>query len=128
MPYGDASNDPRIGFGIFPSDGSWRDLRCLGNSVWTHCKLFNLLTIYLLGHLTPTIVESSAGGLPLVEFFAQLISAVIPNLSHFSMEAAIDADVRIPWSVISSVLVYTTIYGIAATLIGLLLFEDRDLA
>ena len=85
-------------------------------------------SIYLLGHLTPTIVESAAGGLPLVEFFSQLISAVIPNLSHFSMEAAIDADVNIPWSVIASVLVYTSIYGIAATLIGLLLFEDRDLA
>ena len=85
-------------------------------------------SIYLLGHLTPTIVESAAGGLPLVEFFSQLISAVVPNLSHFSMEAAIDAEVSIPWSVIASVLVYTTIYGIAATLIGLLLFEDRDLA
>ncbi len=85
-------------------------------------------SIYLLGHLTPTIVESAAGGLPLVEFFSQLISAVIPNLSHFSMEAAIDAEVSIPWSVIASVLVYTSIYGIAATLIGLLLFEDRDLA
>ena len=85
-------------------------------------------SIYLLGHLTPTIVESAAGGLPLVEFFSQLISAVIPNLSHFSMEAAIDAEVSIPWSVIASVLVYTTIYGIAATLVGLLLFEDRDLA
>jgi len=85
-------------------------------------------SIYLLGHLTPTIVESAAGGLPLVEFFSQLISAVVPNLSHFSMEASIDADVSIPWSVIASVLVYTTIYGVAATLIGLLLFEDRDLA
>jgi len=85
-------------------------------------------SIYLLGHLTPTIVESAEGGLPLVEFFSQLISAVVPNLSHFSMEAAIDAEVSIPWSVIASVLVYTTIYGIAATLIGLLLFEDRDLA
>lgn len=85
-------------------------------------------SIYLLGHLTPTIVDSAAGGLPLVEFFSQLISAVVPNLSHFSMEAAIDAEVSIPWSVIASVLVYTTIYGIAATLIGLLLFEDRDLA
>ncbi|MEQ1827847.1 MAG: hypothetical protein ABL921_17940 [Pirellula sp.] len=84
--------------------------------------------IYLLGHLTPTIVDSAAGGLPLVEFFSQLISAVVPNLSHFSMEAAIDAEVGIPWSVIASVLVYTSIYGIAATLIGLLLFEDRDLA
>jgi hypothetical protein len=85
-------------------------------------------SIYLLGHLTPTIVDSAAGGLPLVEFFSQLISAVVPNLSHFSMEAAIDAEVGIPWAVIASVLVYTTIYGIAATLIGLLLFEDRDLA
>jgi hypothetical protein len=85
-------------------------------------------SIYLLGHLTPTIVESAAGGLPLVEFFSQLISAVVPNLSHFSMEAAIDAEVGIPWSVIASVLIYTTIYGMAATLIGLLLFEDRDLA
>lgn len=85
-------------------------------------------SIYLLGHLTPTIVESAAGGLPLVEFFSQLISAVVPNLSHFSMEAAIDAEVSIPWSVIASVLVYTSIYGIAATLMGLLLFEDRDLA
>lgn len=85
-------------------------------------------SIYLLGHLTPTIVDSAAGGLPLVEFFSQLISAVVPNLSHFSMEAAIDADVSIPWTVLASVLIYTTIYGIAATLIGLLLFEDRDLA
>lgn len=84
--------------------------------------------IYLLGHLTPTIVDSAAGGLPLVEFFSQLVSAVVPNLSHFSMEAAIDAEVTIPWSVIASVLVYTAIYGLAATLIGLLLFEDRDLA
>jgi hypothetical protein len=85
-------------------------------------------SIYLLGHLTPTIVESAADGLPLVEFFSQLISAVVPNLSHFSMEAAIDAEVSIPWTVLASILVYTTIYGIAATLIGLLLFEDRDLA
>ena len=85
-------------------------------------------SIYLLGHLTPVIVDSAAGGLPLVEFFSQLISAVIPNLSHFSMEAAIDADVIIPWSVIASVLIYTAIYGVAATLVGLLLFEDRDLA
>jgi hypothetical protein len=84
--------------------------------------------IYLLGHLTPTIVDSAAGGLPLVEFFSQLISAIVPNLSHFSMEAAIDAEVTIPWAVIASVLVYTAIYGVAATLIGLLLFEDRDLA
>jgi hypothetical protein len=85
-------------------------------------------SIYVLGHLTPVIMESAREGLPLVEFFSQLISAVVPNLNHFSMESAIDADVGVPWSVIASVFIYTTIYGIGATLLGLLLFEERDLA
>jgi hypothetical protein len=44
------------------------------------------------------------------------------------MESAIDADVSIPWSVIASVFIYTAIYGVGATLLGLLLFEERDLA
>ncbi len=85
-------------------------------------------SIYLLGHLTPTIVASSEGGLPLVEFFSQLISTVVPNLNLFSMEAAIDSDVGVPWTVLASVLVYTSLYFVLATLLGLLLFEDRDLA
>jgi ABC-type transport system involved in multi-copper enzyme maturation permease subunit len=84
--------------------------------------------IYLLGHLTPTIVASAEGGLPLVEFFSQLISAVVPNLNLFSMEAAIDSDVTVPWTVLASVLVYTLLYFLLSTLLGLLLFEDRDLA
>lgn len=84
--------------------------------------------IYLLGHLTPTIVASAEGGLPLVEFFSQLISTVVPNLNLFSMEAAIDSDVTVPWTVLSSVLVYTVLYFLLATLLGLLLFEERDLA
>lgn len=84
--------------------------------------------IYLLGHLTPTIVASAEGGLPLVEFFSQLISALVPNLNLFSMEAAIDSDVTVPWTVLSSVLIYTLLYFVLATLLGLLLFEDRDLA
>jgi hypothetical protein len=85
-------------------------------------------SIYMLGHLTPTIVASAEGGLPLVEFFSQLISAAVPNLSLFSMEAAIDSDVGIPWSILASVLIYTVMYFLMATLLGLLLFEDRDLA
>jgi hypothetical protein len=82
----------------------------------------------MLGHLTPTIVASAKGGLPLVEFFSQLISAAVPNLSLFSMEAAIDSDIGIPWSILASVLIYTVMYFLMATLLGLLLFEDRDLA
>jgi hypothetical protein len=44
------------------------------------------------------------------------------------MEAAIDAEVAIPWAVIASLFIYSAIYGVGATLLGLLLFEDRDLA
>ena len=68
------------------------------------------------------------GGLRLVVGFLELIASVVPNLGLFSMEGAIDADVVVPWSVLASVLVYTTIYFVLATLLGLLLFEDRDLA
>jgi hypothetical protein len=84
--------------------------------------------IYMLGHLTPTIVASAEGGLPLIEFFSQLISAAVPNLSLFSMEAAIDSDIQVPWSILASVMLYTVMYFLMATLLGLLLFEDRDLA
>ncbi|XZE20739.1 hypothetical protein SH449x_000625 [Pirellulaceae bacterium SH449] len=100
----------------------------IGTRVSLLTNLAVCASLYVLGHLTPVIMESAAGGLPLVEFFSQLISAVVPNLNLFSMEAAIDAEVTIPWVVIASLFIYTAIYGVGATLLGLLLFEDRDLA
>lgn len=100
----------------------------IGTRVALLTNLAICASLYVLGHLTPVIMESAAGGLPLVEFFSQLVSAVVPNLNLFSMEAAIDAEVTIPWTVIASVFVYTAIYGVGATLLGLLLFEERDLA
>lgn len=100
----------------------------IGTRVSLLTNLAICASLYVLGHLTPVIMESAAGGLPLVEFFSQLISAVVPNLNLFSMEAAIDAEVTIPWAVIASLFIYTAIYGVGATLLGLLLFEDRDLA
>jgi ABC-type transport system involved in multi-copper enzyme maturation permease subunit len=100
----------------------------LGTRVTLLSNLAICASIYVLGHLTPIIMESTAGSLPLVEFFSQLISAVVPNLNLFSMEAAIDSDVKIPWPILASVFVYTAIYGVIATLLGLLLFEERDLA
>ena len=100
----------------------------LGTRVSFLANFVICFSIYMLGHLTPTIVASAEGGLPLVEFFSQLISAAVPNLSLFSMEAAIDSDIVVPWSILSSVLVYTVLYFLVATLLGLLLFEDRDLA
>ncbi len=84
--------------------------------------------IYLVGNLTPTLVGSSDQQFEIVRFVAQLIAVVIPILDHFNMQAAIDANNAIPYSLLCGNLVYTGLYVALAMFIALLFFEDRDLA
>jgi len=85
-------------------------------------------TIYLLGHLTPLIVQSSVGQLVFVKFFGQLIATVFPVLDHFNIQAAVAAGVPVPYTYLLMSLVYCLIYSVIAMLLALVLFEDRDLA
>ncbi len=85
-------------------------------------------SIYLIGHLTPSIVSSSQDAFPIVQFVAQLIAVLTPNLDLFSMNGAIDANTPIPGVYIAGLLIYSLLFCGLATLMGLLLFEDRDLA
>ena len=85
-------------------------------------------TIYLLGHLTPLIVQSSVGQLVFVKFFGQLIATVFPVLDHFNIQAAVAAGVPVPYTYLLLSLVYCLIYSVIALLLALVLFEDRDLA
>lgn len=85
-------------------------------------------TIYALGHLTPLIVQSSIGQFVFVQFFGQLIATIFPNLDHFSIEAAVAADVPVPPLYLFWAFVYCMIYSMIAMLLALVLFEDRDLA
>ncbi len=91
-------------------------------------NLMICFAIYSLGHLTPLIVQSSMGQFVFVQFFGQLIATVFPNLDHFSIEAAVAADVPVPPVYLFWAFVYCTIYSIIAMLLALVLFEDRDLA
>ena len=86
------------------------------------------LVIYLLGHIIPVIVQSSVGQLPPVVFVASLVSAVLPCLDHFSMETAVAMNKELPWSYVGGAIVYAALYCLAALVVSLLLFEDRDLA
>lgn len=84
--------------------------------------------IYVLGHLTPLIVQSGLGKFEIVRFVGQLIATVFPNLEAFNTEAAIAAGRFVPLGYLGWASVYCGIYCVIAMLISLLLFEDRDLA
>ncbi len=86
--------------------------------------------IYVLGHLTPLMVQSPvvANQLPPVVFFGRLIATVLPVLDHFNIQASVAAGVPVPTVYLMWSLVYCVLYSSIAMLLALALFEDRDLA
>ncbi|MDR0521287.1 MAG: ABC transporter permease [Planctomycetaceae bacterium] len=86
------------------------------------------LMIYLLGNIVPVIVQSSMGQFPMVVFAADVASAVLPNLDHFSMETAVAMERAVPWSYVGGTVVYTCLYCGVLLIVSLLLFEDKDIA
>jgi hypothetical protein len=85
-------------------------------------------SIYVLGHLTPLIVQSSVGKFPPVRFVAELLSTVLPILDHFNIQAAVSTGAIVPYDYLGWTLLYSLMYGLMALLLALVLFEDRDLA
>ena len=86
-------------------------------------------SIYVLGHLTPLLVQSSSfAALPTVSVFANLIAIVFPVLNHFDVQAAVNTNVQVPLVYIGWSIIYTAIYGTMTMLFALVMFEDRDLA
>ena len=85
-------------------------------------------SIYVLGHLTPMIVQSSVAEFEPVVVFGQLVSTVLPVLDHFDIQAAISRNTAVPVAYMAEMLVYTALYSTAAMLLSLVFFEDRDLA
>lgn len=85
-------------------------------------------TIYILGNLTAPIVQSSAENFEIVRFVGRLIAVVVPNLDSFNIQAAVDAGNPIPVLYLAAAFTYLACFGVVVLMIGLLLFEDRDLA
>jgi ABC-type transport system involved in multi-copper enzyme maturation permease subunit len=85
-------------------------------------------SIYVLGHLTPLVVQSSVSMFEPVRFVAELVATILPNLDHFNIQAAVAAGVNVPYDYLGWALLYCLIYGVIALMLALILFEDRDLA
>jgi hypothetical protein len=96
------------------------------------------LLIYFLGHLAPFVVrvtEAASGGgvgVGLVGFLGKLFDVLLPALEFYNMGPAIIREAPLDlWQFCGYVLTvfgYSLIYTAIALLVGLLLFEDRDLA
>ncbi len=84
--------------------------------------------VYVLGHLIPTLVASLSGQFPLVVFVGRLLAAVLPGLEHFNMETGISTGQLVPLAYLAAAGLYCVLYSLAALLVALLLFEERDLA
>jgi ABC-type transport system involved in multi-copper enzyme maturation permease subunit len=85
-------------------------------------------SVYVLGHLVPMLVNSSVGKFEIVRFVGQFIATVMPVLDHFNIQAAVAAGAIVPTSYLWMALLYCVVYSSIAMLLGLAMFEDRDLA
>ncbi|MGE0609739.1 MAG: ABC transporter permease subunit [Pirellulales bacterium] len=91
-------------------------------------NLIICLSVYILGHLLPLLVQSTEAGLEPVRFVAQLIAVVVPNLDHFNINPPVFRDMPIPKLYLGWTTAYAAIYTLFALVGALFLFEDRDLA
>jgi len=84
--------------------------------------------VYLIGNLTSPLVAASAGNNELVGFVGKLIAVIVPNLNIFNVQSAIDVGNPIPPIYLCGAFNYLVCFIIAAWMLAMLLFEDRDLA
>ncbi|MFO0904469.1 MAG: hypothetical protein U0939_15800 [Pirellulales bacterium] len=91
-------------------------------------NLILCFAIYVLGNLTPMIVQSGIGQFEIVQFFGRLIATVFPNLESFNVEAAMSGGYAVPVAYLGSAALYAGIYTLIALFLALLFFEDRDVA
>ena len=85
--------------------------------------------IYVLGHLTASIVASKGiGSIEQVVFVGQVISIIFPVLDHFDSSTAIMTNSFVPFVYLGWAALYTLLYGTIMLLLSLVLFQDRDLA
>jgi hypothetical protein len=90
------------------------------------------LVIFFLGHLTPILTAVSQNKYALVNFTAQVFDTILPALEFFNMGPAVVRDTPLPQAqfgeYVLAVTGYSLMYAAVALLLGLILFEDRDLA
>ena len=98
-----------------------------------------MFAIYLLAHLTPSLVligkKFALSGNPmgkLLEFMSELFNLLLPALHFFKVSDVLLSDSPIStgeyFLYVGSVAFYGVMYTMIILLLRLILFEDRDLA
>jgi hypothetical protein len=104
-------------------------------------NLVTCLVVYFMGHLTPVLVHVAArrklaspdtAETQLLGFTAQLFDVLVPSLDMFRVDSALLSDAPPPFYQflfhVGQASVLALLYTVIALLLGLILFEDRDLA
>ena len=91
-------------------------------------NIVSCFAIFVVGHLTPTLVQQNFQELEFVSFMARLISTMLPSLDLFNMQAAVATGIIVPPEYLHFSVLYCAAYCTAAILLAFILFEDRDLA
>jgi hypothetical protein len=104
-------------------------------------NLVSVLLVYFLAHLTPVLLAISGKArvaapnsavAQLISFVARVFDTILPDLGSFRMDPALLSDAPPPplpfAQYVGSVTLYGLVYTTIVLLLGLILFEDRDLA
>ncbi len=103
-------------------------------------NLSSVLVVFFLSHLTPVLVtiarkadvENPGPVAQLLGFVSGVFDTVLPDLGAFSMDPALLTDAPPPAAQFAQYVGSVTLYGLLYTaivlILGLILFEDRDLA
>lgn len=91
-------------------------------------NLTTMFAVFVVGHLTPVLVQAGVLKLEIVEFVAKLIAVVLPSLELFNTQAAVATGTVVPPIYLGTTAIYCACYCAAAILLAFILFEDRDLA
>jgi ABC-type transport system involved in multi-copper enzyme maturation permease subunit len=91
-------------------------------------NIVTCMTIFIIGHLTPVLVQTVFQKLEPVKFMAQTIATLLPSLEIFNTQAVVATGRIIPANYLGYSALYCAAYCSAAILLAFILFEDRDLA
>ncbi len=91
-------------------------------------NIVSCFAIFVVGHLTPILVQTNVIQLEPVVFVARLIATILPALEVFNMQAAVATGTIVPPDYLGFAALYCAAYCAAAILMAFILFEDRDLA
>jgi ABC-type transport system involved in multi-copper enzyme maturation permease subunit len=91
-------------------------------------NMVTCLAIFVVGHLTPTLVQANVDRLEHVVFMARLIAAALPAVEVYNIEGALSTNRMAPPDYLALAAVYSAAYAAMAILLAFIFFEDRDLA